>query len=403
MPTRGGSKWGSPQKPVYIIEVGAGSAKLSYVLLQKLLKLSEYLPRKGDDRTPDKGVGNDSNTASRGGFCFKYVITDFSHANFGFWMNHPRLQELFALGIVDFAVFDAEAETGKLGAGSAVHMGAAGVDGQGKGVGLWGSGCLRLELSGEEIRPGDLEHPVIVVANYVFDTLKQDAFRVHEGALEELMCTTSYSGVERPLSPDMLRYIKCSWNPVRRRPASCYADDPRLSKALETLSGSHDEASFLVPTGAVRALDALRALVQGGKALVIAGDKGYVHDSELEGTRDPHLAVHGSFSCMVNFRLLHLMCEAEGGSVIHSQHLDGFKCSAMAFGLEPKALPQFRMAFKESTSCFSPNGFSSLQRLLKDESRGLSLRSALALLRLSQHDPDVFYKFKQVRKTAEKR
>ena len=24
-----------------------------------------------------------------------------------------------------------------------------------------------------------------------------------------------------------------------------------------------------------------------------------MHDSELEGTRDPHLAVHGSFSCMV--------------------------------------------------------------------------------------------------------
>lgn len=62
-----------------------------------------------------------------------------------------------------------------------------------------------------------------------------------------------------------------------------------------------------------------------------------------------------------------------------------------------QAYPQFRMAFKESTSCFSPNGFSSLQRLLKDESRGLGLRSALALLRLSQHDPDVFYKFKQAR------
>lgn len=26
----------------------------------------------------------------------------------------------------------------------------------------------------------------------------------------------------------------------------------------------------------------------------------YVHDSELEGTRDPHLAMHGSFSCMVS-------------------------------------------------------------------------------------------------------
>lgn len=60
-----------------------------------------------------------------------------------------------------------------------------------------------------------------------------------------------------------------------------------------------------------------------------------------------------------------------------------------------QAFPQFRMAFKDSTSCFSPNSLSSLQRLLKEESRGLGLRSALALLRLSQHDPDVFYKFKQ--------
>lgn len=25
----------------------------------------------------------------------------------------------------------------------------------------------------------------------------------------------------------------------------------------------------------------------------------YVHSSELEGLRDPHIAVHGSFSCMV--------------------------------------------------------------------------------------------------------
>ncbi|CAM9892816.1 unnamed protein product [Scytosiphon promiscuus] len=382
-----GSNWGTRQKPVYIVEIGAGSAKLSYVLLQKLIKLSKFLPRRGrrasptsdDDNAADSnGSGHGGDMGAEGGFCFKYVITDFSHANFGFWMNHPRLQELFALGVVDFAVFDAEAAPGE------------------PGVGLWGSGCLRLELSGEELRPGDLDNPVIVVANYVFDSLKQDAFRVHKGLLEELLCTTSTSsGADvdtRSLTPELLRYIKCSWNPVRRRPAECYPDDTRLANALETLAGSHEEASFLVPVGAVRAVDCLRALSKGGKALVIAGDKGYVHNSELEGTRDPHLAVHGSFSCMVNFRLLHLMCEAEGGSVLHSQQLDGFKCSAMTYGLDPKAFPQFRMAFKESTSCFTPNGFSSLQRQLKDESRGLGLRPALALLRLSQHDPDVFYK-----------
>eukprot|EP00752_Nemacystus_decipiens_P007851 g7013.t1 len=419
---RDGSDWGSSRKPVYIVEIGAGSAKLSFVLLQKLLKLSEYLPRRRESGSAGargaqaNGTSNDSGGAgggvAGGGFCFKYVITDFSHANFGFWMNHPRLQELFALGIVDFAVFDAEAAPGEIGgqkkpgvegdaAGNSTDSGSrSSGGGVGPGVRLWGSGCLRLELSGEELRPGDLDDPVIVVANYVFDSLKQDAFRVHEGALEELLCTTTTSSARDAdppsLAPELLRYMKFTWSPVRRRPGECYPDNPRLAKALETLAGCHQEASFLVPVGAARAVDSLRALSKGGKALIIAGDKGYVQDSELEGIRDPHLAVHGSFSCMVNFRLLHLMCEAEGGTVVHSQHLDGFKCSAMAYGLDPKVYPQFRMAFKESTACFTPSGFSSLQRQLKDESRGLGLRPALALLRLSQFDPDVFYKFKQV-------
>lgn len=137
---------------------------------------------------------NGSSSHKESKFCFKYVITDFSHGNFGFWMNHPRLQELFALGIIDFAVFDAEAASGSLGGGPTPPFGEDGVPagdggeangcsggvsaGEGvRGAGLWGDGCLRLELSGEELRPGDMEHPVIVVANYVFDSLKQDAFR----------------------------------------------------------------------------------------------------------------------------------------------------------------------------------------------------------------------------------
>lgn len=54
---------------------------------------------------------------------------------------------------------------------------------------------------------------------------------------------------------------------------------------------------------------------------------------------DPYslpFAMFVSLKMQVNFRLLHLMCEAEGGSVLHSRHLDGFKCSAMTYGLEPK-------------------------------------------------------------------
>lgn len=60
----------------------------------------------------------------------------------------------------------------------------------------------------------------------------------------------------------------------RRHPDECYPDDARLANAVETLAACHEEASFLVPVGAVRAVDSLRALSKGGKALVIAGDKG---------------------------------------------------------------------------------------------------------------------------------
>src|SRR4051794_30100881 len=39
----------------------------------------------------------------------------------------------------------------------------------------------------------------------------------------------------------------------------------------------------------------------GGRLMLITGDKAYNHEEELKGHRDPHIAVHGSFSMMVNY------------------------------------------------------------------------------------------------------
>lgn len=41
----------------------------------------------------------------------------------------------------------------------------------------------------------------------------------------------------------------------------------------------------------------------GGRCLVLAGDKGYVNEEEMSGQRDPHIAYHGSLSCMVSMYL----------------------------------------------------------------------------------------------------
>jgi tetratricopeptide (TPR) repeat protein len=79
--------------------------------------------------------------------------------------------------------------------------------------------------------------------------------------------------------------------------------------------------------------------------------------------------------------------------------MEGFKCVAYGFGLgdSPQATAGFRMQFGQTLGGrFGPDGFSTLQRCLKEESKTPGLRSALAVVRLSQHDPDVLYKFKQV-------
>jgi hypothetical protein len=69
---------------------------------------------------------------------------------------------------------------------------------------------------------GSLQQPVVCVANYVFDSLQQDAFRVTAAAqgkpqLEELLCTVTAAGASPAQllgpaagGPELLRFVRCS-------------------------------------------------------------------------------------------------------------------------------------------------------------------------------------------------
>ena len=61
-----------PNEPLYIIELGAGSGKFSYLMLKALEELREV-----SDFPIDKIV---------------YVMTDFTENNFNFWRDHPSLK-----------------------------------------------------------------------------------------------------------------------------------------------------------------------------------------------------------------------------------------------------------------------------------------------------------------------
>lgn len=385
------------EEPVYIVEIGAGSAKLSYVLLHKLVALRKFWPKP---------------SGRKGKPCFKYIVTDYTTTSLPFWTNHPQLSPFIEEGLIDFARFDVEEDS-----------------------------TVTLAMSGKVLTPGSLDHPIVGVANYVFDSLRADAFRIVDGQLEELLCTSYSPHMRVPspqhgtggastqnsnststagftLTPELLRSVKLTWaarpvnDPKRYYPLEGEDKDTGAGRALlglvEKITGdskSAGAASFLLPVGAFKAIHNMRALSKDNSLVMLIGDKGHTDVSELSGLRDPHIAQHGSFSCMVNFVALEQFAESEGGFTTVSPYLDGFKVMCMGLGIEntktnKNHVPQrFRMqcGLLLGSSCtFGPDAFSSLQRCLKEEGKDVSLRTALAVVRLSQFDPDVFYKFKQV-------
>jgi Tetratricopeptide repeat len=104
---------------------------------------------------------------------------------------------------------------------------------------------------------------------------------------------------------------------------SAYARSPYLQSA----------GSLLLPLGGFAAMRTMLKL-SNGRMAVFVGDKGYSRLNEMEGLRDPHLALHGSLSFMVNLHSLRQFAKAHGGVVLQTPHYEGFKTSVLLFGSE---------------------------------------------------------------------
>jgi len=123
-----------PSQPLYIMELGAGHGKFSFLLMKHLLKMKEFLPET-KMKVP-----------------FKFIMTDFTENNISFWQNHPSLRPFVKMGLVDFAKFDAENDME-----------------------------IYLIMAKKTLNKHTMKNPMVLVANYIFDTLRHEAFRIHEG------------------------------------------------------------------------------------------------------------------------------------------------------------------------------------------------------------------------------
>jgi hypothetical protein len=188
-----------------------------------------------------------------------------------------------------------------------------------------------------------------------------------------------------------------------------------------------------------------------GRALVISGDKGNNNPDQFRGLMDPHIAVHGSFSVMVNYHAIGAYFTSRGGFALHNpQEEASLKVSAfVATGdsrtttattsttdtsnssstnssnsssnsttaaaaaavvvddgiwtgaaieakdaARSKLFPSLAGAFRYHVEQFGPNDFFVMQKCLKEDAPSPTLKSVVALLKLGDWDPDVFYKFR---------
>ncbi|KAA0166718.1 hypothetical protein FNF27_07457 [Cafeteria roenbergensis] len=426
--------------PVVIVEVGCGHGRLGFMIVRHLLAMRASWPPSWDA------------CALAGGRPFLYVLADLAERNVRFIERFAPLRAMIDAGWVDSAVFDAENDR-----------------------------TLRLRASGRTLSARDFSGAsgrgrlLVAVANYVVDTLAQDAYRVRDGALER-----AHLSIAAPLDADgsdpLLRasekpgraaarllassrtVSRLSWQ-WRWTPTSPAAAAAALAADGHPLSadvllayaalfggralggtGSPRDASFLVPLGGLRLLDSLRTL-GSGRCVFLLGDKAYSEEAELVGLRTPHIALHGSFSFMANLHGMMLGARALGGEALATPLRDGFKCACLLVGTaEPvaaaagpaadpagagaasgagdaggasgaedaavaasapvddaaSASSDARQAWRCWFGSYCPEAFSTLQRAVYecDTTDTCSLRTAVAVLRLSGWEPDVAHKFR---------
>ncbi len=318
-----------PRHPVTIVELGCGSGRFGFQFLSRLLDL----------------LGRSALRHVR----VRYLMTDFTDSILDPLRRHPALQPWIEAGLLDFARFDATAP-------------------------------------GDEI--GEVRNPLIVIANYVFDSLPQDAFAVRGGELFELLPVLSVPDEEEDLAePTILQRVEVSWE--ERPVAADYYGDPELDAMLREYVERLRDSTLLVPLTAIRCLRRLAALA-GGRLLLLSGDKGYCREELIEGRGLPAVTTHGSLSMMVDYYALGRWFAGQEGELLVTSHLrTSLSVVAGLLGTPPGGSVETRLAFDDAMERRGPDDFFDLRGGFGTVYDDLTLEHLLAWVRISGWDAHV--------------
>lgn len=336
-------KW---DEPLYIVEMATGTGCFSFYLLRSLLQKLAYF----DDLKRLK---------------IRYVMTDFTEKNVRYWETNNKLAALRDGGVLDFAVFN-PVETER----------------------------LYMRSAGKWLAAGATSNPVIAIANYFFDSISHDLFRVSNHSLQEVKLTF-YREKAEASQPVSLQQLK-SWETFYDT-GEHYYPDQKLNKILSGYREHFDEASIILPVGALQCIRHLQTL-SADKLALLSSDKGFTTMDYMAGHwRQVYTPHDGAFSYMVNYDAIGRYFTDQGGATFFTTEKTHSVVTTMNVLLSQTdcALEQTGYYFQEKIN--KQNLINNLYdseeflRLESDDGTQKLLNSCLSFLRLSNYDPIVLY------------
>ncbi len=336
-------------QPLYILEMAAGTGCFSYYLLKELKKRKDYF-----------SCTRNCN--------LQYIMADFTSDNPKSWQTSSKLQSFLSEGWLKFGVFKPQEQTRVLNA---------------------------FDQNQVLYEKGSSENPLIAIANYFFDSIKQDAFQVQDGKLTEVRQRFKCRKVEGNKDEISFELLSKLGTETYHDVSTDYYEDPRLNNVLKSYCRDFENASVIFPVGAFACISNLLEM-SGDNLVLVSSDKCFTDRSYVKGRREqPYVAHHGIFSYSVNYDAVRRFFELAGGSSFNTSD-DNLSVSTVCNFLlkEPSTLEHSRFYFDEKIDRQNlSNYLYFLQDLLTElEPRKSNeiLRACMGYVQLCNFDPIVF-------------
>lgn len=333
--------------PLYIFDLGAGSGRFGYLFL--------------------KGLELFASEGKVGKLHLHYVMTDIVEQNLTFLKTHPLLKPFIEKGLLKVAHFKHDQKEKRL--------------------------TLRPSQKTLECLGEHSDAPIVLIANYYFDTVPQELYQVRDGELfQGLVALKIDEEIYERSEPELISKVELSFSYEK-------SDDLKISPWKSLLKGHVEElegATFLFPTGSLETLAFFEKFTSGPR-LLLAGDQAFATLEQLRGGGEPQLALHGTFSLPVSYYSIRRYVEQGGGRAWLPLNPEPAFTNLVAILSTDSAWGETRNAFNRSMQFFDPWSYWKL--IEHFEGKAETLQELLLLICLGKGDPMTFHaQYNRIRK-----